>query len=112
MDMWILRFGLKFNTIIYFVALVLALTIGSSWRLGPMFFSYVTPSLFCLYGFVCFEGFFTFWHHQTHLVFFLPQPWNQQLLHGSLIPLIRECCLETKIDLLLGVLIATGCHCF
>ena len=34
---------------------------------------------------------------QVHLVFFLPQPWNQLLLQGILVLSIRKCYLEISI---------------
>ena len=44
---------------------------------------------------------------KAHLVFSLPQLWNQPLFQGALAPFIEEWCLETKI-LVASVLIATG----
>lgn len=48
---------------------------------------------------------------KAHLVFSLPQPCNQTLFQGALVPVLGEWCIETKIWVLC-VLTATGAPCF
>lgn len=57
-----------------------------------------------------FEHFFSFLHHnmfQANFILFLPQPWDQSFLQGSLVSLIGEWRLETKIWVL-AAFITTG----
>lgn len=84
-----------------FVApIVLALALGSPFAWFPHSFDMLCqcmcgclPMNTCLYTLLLLEHFLAFWcckMWQTHLVYFLPQTWNQPFLQGALISFVRE----------------------
>lgn len=97
---FILSCGLWSSTISYFVAQIVVpyLAIRIPFKLAPMFFGYVPPfsenSLIMALQVV-----------PAHLVFSWPGSWNQPLLQWALVPLTEEWYLETKIWMLVVLIV-------